>query len=312
MMKPNHFLIDAKQEKTDWSDHHQVDQSSEFLIRKKKQDYLVLNKYSNLRKLNSNRIEKFNDFFNNVNAINNYSNNDNRMDDAGCANATNHNNDFDLLKHVNLIKRPTAKRGNNLCKKLIKEFSRMDHLEIDEKKLDVNKSLVDQIIFWNKSEKNDNENSKNENCFSKIDNMLQGQEEETATVLLNSDATTPVEISNRINFADCKIRMNVFDKNTNITVAASNCINEYLIKIGASSVPNECFQHVSVQSKMFKQVNPTTNLNKSNINLNKQNNCLLRFEFLYDENFYWIVKIKKNLQQLISIEISAFHTAFVD
>jgi len=118
-----------------------------------------------------------------------------------------------------------------------------------------------------------------------------------------------------INFDDLKFK--VLDNSQSQSVT---CAYDYLFKIGGNSVPFECFQHVIFQLKHVKftnnttwslSFNPATSSLKSNevaavatnentsIQLPQQNS---KFEFIYEENFYWVVKIRKIFKNLFQLK----------
>ena len=219
------------------------------------------------------------------------------------------------VKFLNLFKlKPIKEQINASNLYVIKSTSvqpKMDKLLIeqnfDESKLSLDSSLINQLIKTNGLHAESSELTNEEK--SKTDIILENKQSKASLVNLN----------------DLKFKVADYADNQGIS-----CAYDYLFKIGATSVSFESFQHVLFQLKHFKFMNNTslslsfnpttttttatspscspskgnelaaaTNNETNSIQLTQQNS---KFEFIYDENFYWVVKIRKIYNNLFQLK----------
>ena len=172
-------------------------------------------------------------------------------------------------------------------------------LDINETRLNPDSSLVDQILATHKSvAANQMISAKDSGDKSKFDTVCTPR------------TPHPTFDSLKLRISD-KIRR----------VDAISCVYEYLLSIGGTSVPFDCFQHVLFQLRHARHVlnanletssymnaanSPVATPTSSDSLLGEQqlvvpqNNS--KFEFIYAENFYWIVKVKKYYNNLFQLK----------
>ena len=179
-----------------------------------------ISKYSNLRKLNSNRIQKYNEIFNSSN---------NKNDEISLKNKSSQKNDF--LKNFNLILKNNTKKTSCVFnnKKIINNLIHFGSIKFDKDiKFDLNKSIIDQVIS------NNTKHSQDGDTKSKFDIKL------TENV---KNTKSDVEITFKLDKFQIK-------KYENISTSKHNYpISENLAKIGANQVQLDCFQHIVQYSK---------------------------------------------------------------
>ena len=176
------------------------------------------------------------------------------------------------LASINLFR---ENKSNQISLKNNLNISSNSHLnlKLDEKKLDFNRSLVDQVLGINHI----TNNSFNNDHFDQYFNQP--------------------SVLNNIKFE----RLSVPD---NPVHQESICINEILTKMGAQRVPVEYFHHVSSYYKQCKQFQSNNNnfLSKSPSSNQNQSNYL-KFEYVYGEKYFWIVKIKRITDNLCMVKL---------
>jgi hypothetical protein len=215
------------------------------------------------------------------------------------------------VKFLNLLKlKPIKEQINASNLHVIKSTGvqpKMDKLLInqnfDESKLSLDTSLINQLIKTNGLHTQSSELTNEDK--SKTDIILENKQSKVSIFNLND------------------LKFKVTD---NVENQGINCAYDYLFKIGATSVSFESFQHVLFQLKHFKVMNntslslsfnpPTTtspsclpskgsefaaamNNETNSIQLTQLNS---KFEFIYDENFYWVVKIRKIYNNLFQLK----------
>lgn len=217
------------------------------------------------------------------------------------------------VKFLNLLKlKPIKEQINASNLYVIKSTSvqqKMDKLLIDqhfdESKLSLDSSLINQLIKTNGLHAQSSELTNEEK--SKTDIILENKQSKASLVNLND------------------LKFKVAD---NVDNQGISCAYDYLFKTGATSVSFESFQHVLFQLKHFKFMNNTslsltfnpmttttspscclpskgnefatvTNNETNSFQLTQQNS---KFEFIYDENFYWVVKIRKIYNNLFQLK----------
>jgi len=159
-------------------------------------------------------------------------------------------------------------------------------------KFDLNSSLVDQV-----------------NQASLISSDL------TSVNKLTESTENSTPFTNQLK--TCSQSFNEFlipisETKNNITVDTEqsySCVYEYLHKTGGNAVPNDCFQHVIAQLKQTKHLinisTPTSGNISSLNNSNSKSTSISNFfkcEYIYGENFYWVVKIKRFYEALYQIK----------
>lgn len=133
---------------------------------------------------------------------------------------------------------------------------------------DLSKSLVDQV----------------NNCSS---NRKETENSETNNSVLSNNENT-IE----------KIHVPKYDlakKEYKCLPMTTVCAYEYLNKTNSQCVPNECFQHVALYLKQSKYINIQTSTSTFK-------NTFFKCEYIYGENFYWIVKLKRFSHKLYQIK----------
>ena len=265
----------------------------------------------NLRKINANRV-----YLNSLTDKNVH--NIPRVDEKlEAEKKTTNKLNSEKIKFLNLLKLKPIKdqiNANNLY--VIKSTNVQSKIEknsldkhFEESTLSTDTSLINQIIK-NKVSLHVQSNEINEGK-SKTDIVLEKKVEKLSN-------------SSIVNFNDLK-----FNVSDNLEYQGISCAYDYLLKTGGTCVSFECFQHVLFQLKHVKFMNNTSlslsfnstamtsssattslpskdneiamanNSENNSIQLTQQNS---KFEFIYDENFYWVVKIRKIYNNLFQLK----------
>jgi hypothetical protein len=291
---------------------NEIDLITNSISKKSRLHYQTDNKYLNLRRLNSNRIEKLNNLLtqsnntnnnaepsvsfhqNDSNFLNNYPHSPIFIDEDSSSalqpliiNSNNNNNHIlteqnnrkiDFLHSFNLVEVVSSSKQINHRKQLnLHRRHFLGHKPINsdyiikkeetrDEKYDLNYSIVEQYLH------NPPKSTPKENQISKLDFSLSQKE----NLVIKSDTFLPADQTQTPKIT------------TNNKIEQQLSICDYLTRTGATQVPIDGFQHVLVNFKHSKQIShqQIDNLTYKSINF-----CKL--EFLYDENYYWIVKIKK-------------------
>jgi hypothetical protein len=279
------------------------------------------NKYLNLRRLNSNRIEKLNSLSKSEQldapsgerraSLDSRSNTLQQPIQSDLISSTNpsylsastseflnsgetrHENTdllalFDLVRIENLtssssrfpaVRQPTSKK--------LEDLTKIDR--IDESKLDVNKSLIEQFL----GNRDDPTSTNCSSLLSRIDYNMRFldriQDEANSLKPIQRKAKQAPSIANRSE----RSRANRKPAEVASSAEASRDLSvlDYLTRLGASVAPLDAFQHTQVAMKHAKRALYQPQI--ENFNFKSINFCKL--EFIYDESFYWIVKIKRVL-----------------
>ena len=267
------------------------------------------NKYLNLRRLNSNRAEKFNSLINDHVEKTQPSNTTTFRSislpiQSDCISSTNlvhttktHNssNTNYSQSQIELIQNKTQFRDEDVA--FLDSFSLIERVQtsctanemnletkarklisgnIDETKLNVNESIVEQLLVPNKAITKRPKDEKT--GYSHIDFNLKFLE-----TLLKPDRNEASPRSNN------KVTLTTKSSNLKKLAHSPKSMADYLTRLGASAVPLDAFQHVLVNLKHAKRQSSQQQIE----NLSYKAIHFCRLEFVYDENFYWIVKIKR-------------------
>jgi hypothetical protein len=268
------------------------------------------NKYLNLRRLNSNRIEKLNSLISELEPNERRSSSDGKSsvqpiqsDLISSTNANFYNSSTnsaysstDFLSHVenrhentDLLTLFNLVRSENLANVQVSRFSgkhsntnkKLEDLikveQIDESKLDPNKSIIEQLL----GNGDDSKNMDDSSAFSRIEfnlKFLKGEE--------NAKSVRTRQVK-----PEMKLKRLRSKKPIEVTEKREYSILEYLTRLGASVAPLDAFQHAQLAMRHGKRSPYQPQI--ESFNFKSINFCKL--EFIYDESFYWIVKVKRIL-----------------
>lgn len=189
------------------------------------------------------------------------------------------------LASIQLVNKPSISEPNQI--KLNSDLNVKENFDFDTFKFDLNCSLVDQV-----------------NSFKNSDN--------TKITIENSNLN--VTKTPQIDFKTFTIPLRSIVTQKKLV---PSCSFEYLTKTSSNYVHNDCFQHVLTNFKQSKQHFNNTNVSSPNLTIanNKLNN-FFKCEYIYGENYYWIVKIKRYYDSLYQIKFirngNNLHKSFND
>lgn len=170
----------------------------------------------------------------------------------------------DFLAHLNLAPKPKEPKRSLKTSKSTKTKPNYDTFKIDESKIDPNNYIYDQILEQN--------------------GFKPGVYDTQSEIEPSLARPTPTVI----NFADIRLPM----PKQSISESSSeenSCVYDYLMRTGGNCVPLDSFHHVLAQLKQTRaQLSSFQSVNSTQVQQNS-----LKFEFIYGETHYWIVKVKR-------------------
>ncbi len=215
-------------------------------------------------------------------------------------NNQNHQNDISFL-----IKKESLEFDNNNTKSLQKTTTTFNYEsnEFDQRLASIN--LINKQIVHNESiqsihlpiEKEfDYNNFKFDLNFSLVDQVISTK----SAVDQNEITLNKIDPSPIINFKNFEIPIKTSNKNEKPN--NPSCVFDYCNQTGSIYATNECFSHVITQfkqNKHFFNISSPTSCNNGKIS----NYNIFKCEYIFGDNFYWIVKIKRYYESLYQIKL---------